>query len=1106
MKNAPNNRFFGLGEFPSPKKFERPELEGVISRWRASAIGVMAILGPFGTGKSVLLSQFREHVRRYEPNPPPTFSFSFESGYSSEVCFQYLVRWIRGDDRRHATDDEIDFLEIDSVLQNEVACPLLVLLDSVDNATTGRFDRTASDASLLDRVLRKAAEGYYQDRVAFIITSRRHPDYIARYLREEHNADALLNQSDSYAPKDVNDCYCFLQLGGVTESVGVNLIRQSLQFERDFEELAQIVRRCEGHPQLIALVATYLKSTQRNVDSLGLEGVSRPLFENEPQEIIGAADHQRSLVRIQRILDLHCEELRKTEKHSLQLLFRLSLFVHPVGIGALESIFLGENKGHISGRELSKATLDQTRQALEGLVARQPVLQTERQQICYRVPTVVRTGIQSRINREFNAGLRTPVHAAILDYAARCNQSIKSIVAPTKNKLILPDSLQHLVGGEKPSKSTYYWSEISADLSIPSAHMNLDALEEEVYHASLCGKLRDSVRKVNSLDEIPELHGSYTQAVRIFRSLLKSLSQLPPRERVGLRAQQIPLRARFVELLLCTGNVYEALKEVDASIEFIEANSDGEVMAKLWQMSLIGYGLKASYFSCNFKKMQSYLDRRLEIELDSPGRKTLEVRTGRAIVTAFENARLTAAFELLDDSQISKVPANSFERIIYPATFLETVQIPKEKWGQDFGKAHLLIAKGNINDTRDLTFNIMRFLDDSHLRNFNELHEFVRGIEVLVAYFEKALELDWEVDLRQLKEKLLVFMEKLHYGFELISPVPLLYLIYVQLQARLSMLSGDFKSSRRWASIGLYGLPDSNRNPAETSEISNQADFTFRDIRLGDRVFGRSALHKECESIWYESDFRCILARCYLLESQLLTNSKEKEIAPVRNIAVDKAVHELQTVVSKLEAYEGRLHKGAFKDSKIRNLEFARNTLVAVFNQARIPIHEFTMAGYKSLKGICSTSEIDVLLNSQPAEEKYKVVRNVLNSLRIDNPKLHLAFLSMLQELATTSASNEEALSTCLLTGRKNEEDKELFKRIVAKNKDAEEGNGSCVYHANRDNPRVNPGVPRFETWRRYRNEARRLLLDALGVSPEISVKSRAVGVETRSVKPYDKI
>jgi tetratricopeptide (TPR) repeat protein len=548
---------------------DRPEFQALCQWWKDGGVGVCALVGIGGAGKTAIVERFLqvlpggypEHPRvskdRDLAAPVRLFVFSFYDAPNPDMFFTEIAAWQGG--RPAASSDDLPRLpSYHQVLELLAAAgKCLLVLDGLekvqdDGARGGAFGQIL-DGRLRDFVLR-VADGWLPQ-VSLVITSR-----FRLY-------DPLVSRTWYYRQIDIEK---------LQPHTAVQLLRDRDVRGTD-EELEDIAREQGFHALSIDLVGGYIArfcgGDPKRFTSL-----------TEPTEVADSAlDPRIAAIREQerkfaRLAEQYHQTLAESDPATLALLQRICLFRLGVGAETLASIFTGEGKEGISGSLLANLNERQLQAKLQLLVEMRLIeasqMQSSAQQSkIYTIHPAVRDG--------FLKGLDT--EATRLGHeAAR-------------------EGLEASLGG----KSGAYTSDPST----------LDLLEEIVYHTLAAGHVKEAWdiywNRIGNFINLGWRRGAYERGERICRAFASGYSPKDASLPAGLSTvNQKRLAYNWGSYLLGLGQLTAAVFCFEHALKLhqLEEFEDNSVLNRMFaEVFLLAGRLKAGLHAAEEALRFAYL-------------------------------------------------------------------------------------------------------------------------------------------------------------------------------------------------------------------------------------------------------------------------------------------------------------------------------------------------------------------------------------------------------------------------------------------------------------------------------------------------------------------
>jgi tetratricopeptide (TPR) repeat protein len=360
---------------------DRPQFGRLCDWWRGGFGGVCALVGIGGAGKTAIADRFVRSLPGVLPTPdvavdatltPPRglFVFSFYDAPNPDAFFAELVAWL--DD---APDDaKVSYERTVRRLQKEGG--VLLVLDGLEKIQdtgerSGYFGRLL-DGRLRDLVLR-AAEGWLPG-VRLLITSR------FRLF------DALTERSP---------CFRQIPVEELTAEASVALLRQR-GVRGPNHRLVDLARDQGFHALSVDLLGGYVaRFLDCDPTRLTPDAGVRDADAGVDPRIAAIREQKR---RFARLAERYAEVLRENDPAALALLQRVCLFRLGVGAATMASIFTGEGKDDVAGRDLAR--LDETGlQAKLALLSEMKLLERD-ENGRYNIHPAVREGFLRTLDEE----------------------------------------------------------------------------------------------------------------------------------------------------------------------------------------------------------------------------------------------------------------------------------------------------------------------------------------------------------------------------------------------------------------------------------------------------------------------------------------------------------------------------------------------------------------------------------------------------------------------------------------------------------------------------------------------------------------------------------
>lgn len=373
---------------------DRPEFEELCQWWKSGGVGVCALVGIGGAGKTAIAERFLqvlpggypEHPKvpkdRSLPAPARLLVFSFYDAPNPDTFFNTLAAWLEG-----RSPDETarlsSYHQTLDLLAKAGKC-LLVLdgLEKVqdDGARGGVFGRIL-DGRLRDFVL-SAADGWLPQ-VSLLITSR------FRLF------DPLASRASYYRQ---------IEIERLRPSAAVQLLRDRGVLGTD-EQLEHIAREQGFHALSVDLAGGYIAyfcaGDPQHFSSFSIETESFAGRALDPR-IASIREQERKFALL---AEQYTQALDKSDPGALALLQRICLFRLGIEAKILSAIFIGEGKERISGPVLVALNEQELQDKLRFLVELRLVEASKSQipnqkSLTYTVHPAVRDGFLAGLDEE----------------------------------------------------------------------------------------------------------------------------------------------------------------------------------------------------------------------------------------------------------------------------------------------------------------------------------------------------------------------------------------------------------------------------------------------------------------------------------------------------------------------------------------------------------------------------------------------------------------------------------------------------------------------------------------------------------------------------------
>lgn len=483
----------------------RDEMEDLRKWWQDGPSGVCVLVGAIGSGKSMLAGQFLHELgkNRLPSETPvvdrPRFICSFEGNVAADTCAAALVGWLAKDRQRDSAQLSLELLRKSL---REISHPVLIVLDGVEQVLSPpplypEMEYGSGAPGLLDQVLANAVTGHFPQ-VAWLVTGRFPPDRARSAALDNHDFGDL--HEASYLLGGRSDLYRPILIDRLPIESCIDLLRNGCRLQASTPELQALAERCGRHPQMVALVGAYLSAfASGDLSQATLAWLfDPPVAEKSIPRGLQEARHifQRRGERVRKIVESFREQLRRQDPASLAILERLSLFLFPPTADLLERIFLGVDKGAVSGKHLKMLDASGLNRRIEYLRELQLIERRDRpdnQPSRYSV----HAGIRTLLCAGMNTNQRYHSHSAIAEAMSKRNK-----------KIIVPESTVHGLREGFRTETTYYWSEHATGLAVPTKYVDGDALVERIHHLVISGRVSDAFRLVEELRHVVDVFDS----------------------------------------------------------------------------------------------------------------------------------------------------------------------------------------------------------------------------------------------------------------------------------------------------------------------------------------------------------------------------------------------------------------------------------------------------------------------------------------------------------------------------------------------------------------------------------------------------------------------
>jgi tetratricopeptide (TPR) repeat protein len=457
---------------------DRPEFGELLQWWKDGGVGVCALVGIGGAGKTAIAERFLQVLPGGYPEHPrvskdhtlvaPTrlMVFSFYDAPNPDAFFNKVASWLEG----RSADDQTRTLSYHQVLELLVSAGrCLLVLDGLekvqDDGSRGGAFGQIMDGRLRDFVLR-AADGYLPQ-ISLVITSR-----FRLY-------DPLVSRTWYYLQ---------IAIERLEPATAVQLLRERGVWQGTDEQLEDIAHEQGFHALSVDLaggyIATFCDGDPQRFSSLPLTSSEQVQLTEPVLDPRFAAIHDQER-RFAHLAEQYHQALAKSDPAAMALLQRICLFRLGVEAKALASIFTGEGRGNISGSALAALDEKQLQAKLQLLVEMRLIeasksLNPSQSSPIYTIHPAVRDGFLRRIDAE----------------TARLGHDAARI------------GLEASLGGQPADN--------------PSDPATLDLLEEIVYHTLAAGHGREAWSiywtRIGGGRNIGWRLGAYERGERIIRA------------------------------------------------------------------------------------------------------------------------------------------------------------------------------------------------------------------------------------------------------------------------------------------------------------------------------------------------------------------------------------------------------------------------------------------------------------------------------------------------------------------------------------------------------------------------------------------------------------
>ncbi|HZF10023.1 MAG TPA: TIR domain-containing protein [Thermoanaerobaculia bacterium] len=335
---------------------EREELARLAEWWRRGGVGVCALVGIGGAGKTAVADRFLRLLPGVLPvdpalpkdpslsQPVGLFVFSFYDAPNPDSFFAELAAWLRGE--APGGGWAVSYGETLRLLEG--AGPVLLVLDGLekvqDDGARGGIFGQIQDGRLRDLVLR-VAEGYLQG-PALLVTTR------------FRLVEPLVRRAIHYHPIPVDK---------ITREAAIALLRARGVRKGNGDDLARLAEEHGRHALTVDLLGGFI-GTFCGGDLGKLPAQRDEIVAEAPDldaEVLALREQERKLARVSSV---YREALKEKDPAALALLERVCLFRLGVNTDVLSVIFTGKGKEKVSGPELASLGVPELQAKLAWLV------------------------------------------------------------------------------------------------------------------------------------------------------------------------------------------------------------------------------------------------------------------------------------------------------------------------------------------------------------------------------------------------------------------------------------------------------------------------------------------------------------------------------------------------------------------------------------------------------------------------------------------------------------------------------------------------------------------------------------------------------------------
>jgi tetratricopeptide (TPR) repeat protein len=393
----------------------RPQFDELCKWWREGGLGVCALVGIGGAGKTAIVDRFLlvlpdilppvSGIPKNDslPSPGKLFVFSFYDAPNPDLFLNEVAIWL-GYTPNNAQSGKLSYNQVLRMLQTSGRC--ILVLDGLekiqDDGARGGIFGQIRDGRLGDLVLRLA--GGYLPEVSAIITTR----------------FPIADLDDAFYGGQANH-YREIPVEKISIESGVQLLKDRGVHGSD-PELERIVVECGQHALTVDLAGGYLYEFEGGrVDALLEIGTLQEIEQAIKDEL---NPRRRAVLkqelRFAKVAHRYREALVKRDPASLALVERVCLFRLGASADTLTTIFTGPGKEGISGPELAALNAEDVRSKLQKLqqmrilnVSKSETGLQGKSDMHYTVHPAVRDGFLRGLDRSMARGGHDAVRMAL---------------------------------------------------------------------------------------------------------------------------------------------------------------------------------------------------------------------------------------------------------------------------------------------------------------------------------------------------------------------------------------------------------------------------------------------------------------------------------------------------------------------------------------------------------------------------------------------------------------------------------------------------------------------------------------------------------------------